>query len=337
MAAGIRDVAQAAGVHISTVSRTFSAPHLVNPETRRRVLARAEELGYRPSQAARSLTTGRTQNVGLIVADIGNPYFPPLIKAAQAQAAERGYQVFIADTEEDPVVEEELVHTLAKQVDGVLLGSPRMSNTLVQQLSGTVPLVVVNRRVRGVPAVVMDLKSGTRAAVEHLAQLGHARLALLAGPAGSWTDREIRRAAGATARRLGVDLTVLGPNTPMEPAGEAAAEAVLGTEATAVLAYNDLLAVGLVEGLHRFGIRVPDDVSVSGVDDIQVSRLSHPKLTTVAMPTATAGRTAIDILLQLVRETGAPSTAEARLDTHLVIRESTAPARMGSGTRAASG
>lgn len=124
MAATIRDVARASGVHVSTVSRTFSAPHLVNTETRNRVLAVAEDLGYRPNRAARALTTGRTHNIGLIVADISNPFFPPLIKAAQAQARARDYHVFVADTDEDPQVEEELIQTLAKQVDGVLLCSP---------------------------------------------------------------------------------------------------------------------------------------------------------------------------------------------------------------------
>src|SRR5918993_923785 len=164
----IRDVARASGVHVSTVSRTFSAPHLVNAETRSRVLACAEMLGYRPNRAARALITGRTYNVGLIVADIANPFFPPLIKAAESQARQRDHHIFIADTNEDASVEEELVRALAKQVDGVLLCSPRMSNSLIEQLSREVPLVVVNRQIPGLPAVVMDVAQGARHAVEHL-------------------------------------------------------------------------------------------------------------------------------------------------------------------------
>src|SRR4029453_3514621 len=124
-------VARASGVHVSTVSRTFSSPHLVNAETRSRVLASAERLGYRPNRAARALITGRTHNIGLIVADIANPFFPPLIKAAESHARGRDYHVFVADTNEDATVEEELVLALAKQVDGVLLCSPRMSNTQI--------------------------------------------------------------------------------------------------------------------------------------------------------------------------------------------------------------
>src|SRR6476620_1912468 len=188
----IRDVAGASGVHVSTVSRTFSAPHLVNPETRSRVLAAAESLGYRPNRAARALITGRTGNLGLIVADIANPFFPPLIKAAESQARQRDYHVFVADTNEDALVEEELVQALAKQVDGILLCSPRMSNSLIEQCSREVPLVVINRLLAGLPAVVMDVGHGARRAVEHLVGLGHRELALLGGPRGSWTNREIR-------------------------------------------------------------------------------------------------------------------------------------------------
>ncbi|MGW4462468.1 LacI family DNA-binding transcriptional regulator [Micromonospora sp. NBC_01796] len=339
MPATIRDVARASGVHISTVSRTFSAPHLVNPETRLRVLACAEHLGYRPNRAARALITGRTHNIGLIVADIANPFFPPLIKAAESQARHRDYHIFVADTNEDPAAEEDLVHALAKQVDGILLCSPRMSNSLIEQLSREVPLVVINRQVTGLPAVVMDVGQGARLAIEHLTGLGHHNLALLGGPRGSWTSREIRRAATAAARSADAALTVLGPNPPTEGGGIANAEQVRRAGVTAVLAYNDLMAIGLMEGLDSLGIRVPQEVSVVGIDDIALSRLVRPKLTTVATPTAAAGRTAVDMLLQhdsaaahrnrggnrTVAADDRRTTAQVMLQTELVIRDSTGP------------
>ncbi len=334
----IRDVARASGVHISTVSRTFSAPHLVNPETRVRVLACAEDLGYRPNRAARALITGRTHNIGLIIADIANPFFPPLIKAAESQARHRDYHVFVADTNEDAAAEEELVHALAKQVDGVLLCSPRMSNSLIEQLSREVPLVVVNRQLAGLPCVLMDVGQGARSAIEHLAGLGHRQMALLAGraargPAGNSGGRS------AAARAAGADLTVLGPNPPTETGGLAQAEQVHRAGVTAVLAYNDLMAIGLLEGLDALGVRVPQEISVVGVDDISLSRLTRPKLTTVATPTAAAGRTAVDMLLQqdtdlprTARGGGATvavgvrrTTAQVMLQTELVIRDSTGP------------
>jgi LacI family transcriptional regulator len=321
--ATIRDVARASGVHVSTVSRTFSAPHLVNPDTRSRVLSTAESLGYRPNRAARALITGRTHNIGLIVADIANPFFPPLIKAAESQARQRDYHLFVADTNEDPVVEEQLVQALAKQVDGVLLCSPRMSNDLIEKLRKEVPLVVVNRAVEGLPAVVMDVAGGARSAIEHLVGLGHRSIALLGGPRGSWTNREIRRSATAAARTAGATLTPLGPFPPTEAAGTAACDAVLGTGASAVLVYNDLMAIGLLEGLHDRGVGVPEELSVVGIDDIMLSRLVRPKLTTVATPTAAAGRAAVDMLLQPHEEHR--TAALVTLQTQLVIRDSTGP------------
>jgi LacI family transcriptional regulator len=318
--ATIRDVARASGVHISTVSRTFSAPHLVNPETRSRVLAVAEQLEYRPNRAARALITGKTHNLGLIVADIANPFFPPLVKAAESQARLHDNHIFVADTNEDASVEEDLVRALAKQVDGVLLCSPRMSNSLIEQLSRQVPLVVVNRLVTGLPCVVMDVAAGARSAVAHLVELGHRRIALLGGPRGSWTNREIRKAAGSAARSAGAELAVIGPNPPTEDGGRAAAELVVREQVTAVLAYNDLMAIGLIEGLNDLGVPVPEGVSVVGIDDIALSRLTRPKLTTVSTPTPAAGRAAVDMLLQ--HGADRRTTARSVLQTERVVRES---------------
>ncbi|MFG1696493.1 LacI family DNA-binding transcriptional regulator [Nonomuraea sp. NPDC049309] len=319
MAATIKDVARACGVHVSTVSRTFSAPHLVNPATRSRVLEAADDLGYRPNRAARALTTGRTFNMGLIVADIANPFFPPLIKAAQAQARGRDYHVFVADTDEDPRVEEELIRTFTKQVDGVLLCSPRLSNKMIERLAEDVPFVVINRRIKGMPAVLMNVAQGAKLALEHLAGLGHRRIALVSGPIGSWTSNEMQ---GVAAETPGLDLIFFGPNQPTEAGGLSVAPEVAACGATAVLAYNDLMALGLIEGLAAMEIGVPDQISVIGFDDILPGRLNRPKLTTVAMPAAQAGRMAVDLLLQSGGE-GATVT----LDTALIVRESTGRAQ----------
>ena len=327
MAVTIRDVAQAAGVHISTVSRAFSGSHLVKAETRERVLAAAAELGYRPNQTARALTTGRTQNLGLIVADIANPFFPPLIKSAQSRARLSGYQVFVADTDEDPRAEEELLRTLARQVDGLVLVSPRLANEEIATLGGEVPLVLVNRRVPGLCAVLMDVAHGATLAVEHLAGLGHRRLLLAGGPKTSWTGAEMRRAAEAACAERRLELVLFAPNSPTEKGGIAAARAVVEAGASAVIAYNDLVAVGLIEGLDALGVAVPEQVSVVGIDDTVVGRLNRPRLTTVAMPTAAAGRAAVDLLIQALEAKGDDqATAETTLGTSLVVRDSTAPA-----------
>ena len=290
---------------------------MVNAATRTRVLTVAEELGYRPNRAARALTTGRTHNLGLIVADIANPFFPPLIKAAHSAARQRDYHLFVADTDEEAATEEELVQAFSKQVDGLVLCSPRSSNKVLERLAARVPFVVINRRLRGAATVLMDVGHGARLAVEHLTGLGHRRVALVAGPAGSWTSAEIRTAAEQVE---GVELVVIGPNAPTERGGLAAARRVRDSGATGVLAYNDLVAIGLIEGLGDLGLGVPRDVSVVGIDDIVSGRLNRPKLTTVAMPTAAAGRLAVDLLIQEV-------TATTSLETRLVIRDSTAPPR----------
>jgi LacI family transcriptional regulator, galactose operon repressor len=320
----IRDVAAASGVHISTVSRTFTAPHLVNVRTRERVLEVAERLGYRPNRAARGLITGRTYNIGLIVADIANPFFPPLIKAAESRARQNDHLVFVADTDEDPEVEEDLVRAFAKQVDGVLLCAPRMHDERIRALSAEVSLIVVNREISGLPAVVMDVGGGARSAVDHLIELGHTAIGLASGPGTSWASREIRRAVFGGVRGGRADLRVLGPNPPTEEGGRALARRVVAEGVTAVLAYNDLVAVGLIEGLDADGVRVPEDVSVVGIDDIPLSRLTRPKLTTVSMPSAAAGRAAVDLLLAV--EDDRDATAQVRLRTELVVRDSTGPA-----------
>jgi LacI family transcriptional regulator len=328
MAVTIRDVAQASGVHISTVSRTFTAPHLVNAETRERVLAAASELGYRPNRAASGLITGRTNNIGLVVADIANPFFPPLIKAAEGRARERDHLLFVGDTDEDPEVEEELVRAFAKQVDGVLLCGPRMTDERLKALMQEVSLVVVNRDVKGLPAVMMDIGEGARTAVEHLRALGHTAIGLGTGPRGSWASREIQRVVFGQFEDGPGQVTAMGPNAPTEEGGRALARRVVAEGVTALLAYNDLVAVGVMEGLAEAGVRVPEDVSVVGIDDIPVSRLTRPKLTTVSTPSAAAGRAAVDLLLASQDDRNA--TAQVRLRTELIVRDSTGPVAAGA-------
>ena len=268
----IRDVARASGVHISTVSRTFSAPHLVNPETRTRVLATAEQLGYRPNRAARALITGRTHNIGLIVADIANPFFPPLIKAAETQARQRDYHVFVADTNEDPVVEEELVHALAKQVDGDAAVQPADEQ---RPDRAAPPRGAAGRhQPPGRPACPRwswTSRQGARTAFEHLRRprpppprpAGRAAWLLdqPGDPPGRGADRPGGRRRAHRARPAPADRGG-GPRPPRP---------CCATGATAVLAYNDLMAIGLLEALHDRGVRVPGRASASSASTTSCS------------------------------------------------------------------
>ncbi|WP_055592229.1 LacI family DNA-binding transcriptional regulator [Streptomyces hirsutus] len=322
----IRDVAKAAGVSPATVSRALGMSELVTPATRERVRAVAARLGYAPNRAARGLITGRTGNVGLVVPDLLNPIFPSVIKAIQARGRETDYAVFIADTDENAAAERDLVRALAQQVDGVILCAPRADEAQLSQLAAGTELVTVFRRVEGIPAVTVDDADGTRQIVEHLAALGHRRLVWVGGPAASWSNR--RRAAGlrAATERLGLELAEVGWFPPYYDGGVAAADLVLASGATAAVAYNDTMALGLLARLHARGVRIPGELSVVGIDGIPMAGMAHPALTTVQVPAQAVGRAAVDLMLDRLRGPEQPAAHRRELPVHLVVRDSTGSA-----------
>jgi LacI family transcriptional regulator len=323
MGATIRDVALAVGVSASTVSRALSMSELVNPSTRERVQRAADRLGYRPNRAARGLITGRTGNVGLIVPDLANPFFPSIVKAIQARAREKDFAVFLADADEDRDAEVDLVRALAKQVDGMVLCSPRMTEANLRAISGETSLVLVNRRVANHSAVTFDNAGGMRQAVAHLQALGHTRVAWVGGPRDSWSNRERHRALRTVTAAGKIRLVEIGNVIPQFEGGVAAADLVLAAGVSAVIAYNDLVALGLLSRFRSRGVELPGEISVIGTDDIPLSGMSHPALTTVALPKEQAGRHAVDLLLSLL-EGGARTTPTRReLPTHLLVRDST--------------
>ncbi|MFI5932084.1 LacI family DNA-binding transcriptional regulator [Actinoplanes sp. NPDC051494] len=322
----IKDVARVAGVSASTVTRALTLPELVHPATRERVLRAAGDLGYHPNRAARGLITGRTGNIGLLVPDLGNPFFPSVVKGVQARAHEADLAVFLADADEDSAAEAGLVRKLSQQVDGLLLCSPRMSDDELRSLAGDTPIVLVNRRIARVPSVTPDFPDGMRQAVGHLTALGHRRIAYVAGPRGSWANRERTRTLRMVSETAGVDLVEIGNVSPQFEGGVSAADRVLAASVTAVIGYNDLVALGL---LHRFaarGVAVPARISVLGFDDIAFAAMSHPALTTVALPKELAGRAAVDLLLRLISDPGRPGVLRRDLPTQLMVRGSTGPA-----------
>ncbi|WP_298454740.1 LacI family DNA-binding transcriptional regulator [uncultured Cellulomonas sp.] len=326
MAVSARDVARVAGVSVSTVSRALSRPDDVAAHTRDRVLATARGMGYRPNAAARTLITGRTGNIGLIVPDIENPFFASVTKGVQLQARSAGYAVFIADSDEDPSIERELARNLAKQVDGLILCSPRAPGEVLDDLARECTLVLVNRRRGDIPSVTVDNREGVRQAIGHLRALGHRRLAYVGGPATSWSNRE-RLAAFLELGGEHEDTEVvdLGFFQPYVSGGVAAGDLALASGATAVLAYNDVVAFGLLERFRQRGVRVPDDVSVVGTDDIPVSALTSPALTSVGLPLVSSGRAGVDMLLGLVGDPAAVPVHHHHLAVQLVVRGSTGP------------
>lgn len=311
----LREVARAAGVSLATASRALSdAPH-VSTANREHVVRTAEELGYRPHHAARALTTGSTATVGLVLPDLANPFFATVAKGVQGRARETGREVIVADTDEDATLEQDVVARLLDRVDGLVLCSPRMPSDALAPLTATGRVALVNREAPGAPSVSFDVPDGLRQAADHLRALGHEHVAYAGGPRSSWSDGE-RRAALADAAPGAVDL---GAFRPTHGGGVQAADLALAAGASAVLCFNDLMALGVLARLHDRGVRAPHDVSVVGFDDVPAATLVTPPLTTVALPLARAGREAVDLL-------GTDRAAHRRLPVELVVRSSTAPA-----------
>lgn len=325
MPATIRDVARLAGVSPSTVSRALSMPGVVNPATRARVQAAADQLGYQPNKAARGLITGRTGNIGLVVPDLANPFFPSVVKGVQARARMHDVAVFLADTDEDVAAEVGLVHALSKQVDGLILCSPRADDAELAEVAAETNVVLVNRLVEGVPAVTFDNEGGMRQAIAHLVALGHRKIAWVGGPRTSWSSAHRAIGLYAAAHDNGVKLVEVGHFAPTYEGGMAAADQAVATGATAVVAYNDLVAIGLLARLHARGISVPDDVSVVGIDDIAMSRMSRPALTTVRLPKQKAGEIAVELLLGMIDDPDPDTIIGTRGTLHgeLMVRDST--------------
>ncbi|GIF11660.1 LacI family DNA-binding transcriptional regulator [Actinoplanes teichomyceticus] len=326
MAATVSDVARAAGVSASTVSRALTGG-TVSPATREMVMAVASQLGYQPNRAARGLITGRTGNLGLIVPDLRNPFFADVVKGVTTRARALDCGVFIADTDEDPRAELEAVAALSRNTDGLLLCSPRAGDDELLEVVEPASTVLIHRQVPGIPSVVADMVDGTRQAIAHLHALGHRRVAYVAGPEDSWASRQ-RQAALADAH-ADVEILRLGSVAPTFQGGVLAGDLVLASPATAVVAYNDMVALGLLHRLAARGISVPERLSVVGYDDVSLATMSHPPLTTVAVPKGRAGAAALDMVQRRIggaggrpRASQAAPEQEIVLGTSLVVRSS---------------
>ncbi|HZU58720.1 MAG TPA: LacI family DNA-binding transcriptional regulator [Actinocrinis sp.] len=360
MAVTIRDVARHADVSIATVSRALSAPDLVAERTRARVIEVARQLGYEPNRAARSLITGRTGFIGAVVPDVANPFFLGVLKGVQAAARERGHHVLLADTSEDPVAEAELLSSISRQVDGLILLSSRLPVARLREFPGPArtlrshglqpngpqpnglhsSTVLFNRVLPGFPAVLLDSGDGIRQIVAHLAALGHRRCAYAGGPRESFADAERRRGLAKACHGTDMRIIDLGSFAPQFASGARVADLALESGATAVIAYNDLVALGVIARLRDRRIDVPLEMSVTGFDDIPMASMGAPRLTTVSLPLEQAGRSAVELLLGKACGGSAETPARVGSDTaprgrllpvRLVVRSSTAAARRSVG------
>jgi LacI family transcriptional regulator len=318
----IYDVAQAAGVAASTVSRAFARPGRVNAETAARIFEAAKGLGYRTT-ALPGLTGARSRTLALVVTDITNPFYAEIIRGAHEAAAELGYTLSLSHTQEDADIERAWIEHELASVEGVVLASSRMSDSTIRTIAKQKPVVVLNRRLPEVPCLLVDNARGMRRALEHLGELGHRSVTYVAGPNASWTDGVRWQALREAAFELELKVRRVGPTQqPTIAAGFARAGEIIAQRSTAVIAYNDVLAIGVIKGLHRAGLRVPEDVSVIGFDNILLAEVVEPELTTVASPLRAQGETAVRNLVAMAN--GAVTSGEPLvLPVKLVVRSST--------------
>ena len=330
----LRDVADAASVHPATASRALNPATrgLVNADTARRVIKVAEALGYRPNPIARGLKTAKSGTVGLVIPDLTNPLFPPIVRGIEDVLEPAGYSGLIVNTDNDPNRERQQIESLrSRQVEGLIVATAMLDHPLLADLHREgVLMVMVNRRPEGIdiPSITPDDATGVELAVRHLAALGHRRIAHLAGPVSTSTGLMRARAFRSAVRDLGLDEDADLVETCdywSEEAGAAGLRALLdrGTTFTAVVAGNDLIALGCYDVFAERGIHCPGDVSVVGFNDMPFLDKLQPPLTTVSVPHQQIGAEAARLLLDAIADPNRPPRS-VLLPLSLVVRGSTA-------------
>jgi LacI family transcriptional regulator len=329
----IADVARAARVHPSTVSRALNDGAALRAETRERVLRAARKLDYRPSALARGLRLQRTLTVGMLVPDIANPFFPPIIRGAEDTTLARGYALVLCNTEDVPEREATYLRVLReRQVDGLLIASSRMADSVITRLRRErFPFVLVNRSARGAElTVTVDNRRAAGEAIAHLVALGHRRIAHIAGPQTTTTGLERAEGARVAIQRHGLPRSAalwIEANAFSEAEGYRCARVLLAEEGrpTAIFGANDLIAVGVLRAAREARLRVPEDLSVVGFNDIRQAELLEPPLTTVRVPQYEMGATSARLLIARL-ENEPLAESHVVLPASFTVRGSTAPA-----------
>lgn len=321
----IYNVATAAGVSPSTVSRTFARPGRVSARTAARIRDVAAELGYRTDAVEAPVLPSKKRVIGLSVSDITNPFYFGIIRGAEAAAAQHGYSVLLIDAQENEQIERQNLGRALPLIDGILVASSRISDTHLRQLGKQVPVVVLNRDVQGMASIVTDNERGMRRAVEHLAELGHTHIWYIAGPEASWADGVRWRSMREAAIELVLTVHRIGPFQPNMRDSDKIVDELLAKRAKAIVCYNDLMAFGLLQALRARGVRVPEQISVMGFDNAFGGELVTPQLTTVAAPLSRLGSLGVTNLVGLISGATWRSRAPVVMPVMLKVRESTGP------------
>ena len=330
----IKDIARLAGVHPSTVSRVLNPAtrSMVSEALAEEVLRIADELGYRRNPLASGLRTRKTFTVGIIIPDLTNPVFPPIVRSAEQTLDAAGYIAILADSGSRERSEREIIENMrARDVDGLILATAMRRDPVVDTcIEQGIPVVLVNRTVsrHHVPAVVNDDELGIELALEHLVQLGHEHIAYIGGPQSTSTGYGRYHALVENAEKLGLELDnelVINATAFSETAGAETLNGLLdsGKAFTAVLTANDLLALGCYDALQARGLRCPEDLSITGFNDMPYVDRMDPPLTTLHIPHDALGVKAAQLLLARIENPNAP-VEELRLAPELIVRGSTA-------------
>lgn len=326
------DVAKRCGVTASTVSRVLSGTKIVAPETRAAVMRAMSELNFHRDSHARRLARGRSDFLGLIISDIENPFYPGLIKAFESAALERSFEVLLSTTHYDPARTEQVFRKMIEnKTPGVAVMTSRIDGRMAQWLAeaGIASVLLDADGVGPLRSNIrIDYAKGAGEAVRYLHKLGHRRFALIAGPQDRASHLALCRAVEAALRALGLKLQIVAGGNDAESGAEGVTRLLAGAALpTAVLCSNDVTALGAIREFHRCGLRVPDDVSVIGADDIPFAVLAQPPLTTVRIPRERLGVLAMEVLQEMM---GSPAKRgkEFVLPTDLVVRESTGPVQV---------
>lgn len=310
----IYQVARALGVSASTVSRAFNAPHKLLPSTVERVRAKAEEMGYVPNRYAQALSTGRTKMLGLVVPDLTNPFFPPLIRAAQRTAENSGFSVLVAETNSSQERERALLATLIPHCEGVVIASPRLPPAELQEVGARTSLMLINNDTPGLARVLMSTEQAIDEAVSSFAQAGARSFLYVGGPRRSWSEQERRGTLERCSERLGLEvIAVRVESGTYAEARTLAAEYAQGVDA--VVAFDDIIACGVLDGLGDVGVPVPDRTRLLGCDDALPVR-TRPRISTIQLPTGEATHIAVQ---KLVAGIGSKAK-EIRMVLHGVLR-----------------
>lgn len=323
----IYDVAETAGVSPSTVSRALARPGEVSAVTAERVRSAAETLDYRTSSIGAPRSSSSTGIVLLVTSDVTNPFVFELIHGAEDVAFASGLAVAVADSRESGPRERTLVERAMSRIDAVVLVSSRLPDSAIRMIAKQRPTVVLNRAVRDVASVSTDYRGAAAEAVRYLRELGHDSVDYLAGPAASWADGARWRTLLGAARDGGLRLRRTGPVLPTVEGGIGFAEKLRGSPPTAVIAFNDQIAVGLAHGMAAAGVGVPSDLSVLGFDDTTLARLVVPRLTTIATPLRRMGGSAISTTVDLLAGRTSSVRGSTEMPADLIVRESTGPRR----------